>query len=40
MAITPSDQTSKRKRALLEVHASQLVPWEGVYVEPEVIEEE
>ena len=34
VAITPVDGVSKRKREMLEVHASQLAPYLGEYVEP------
>lgn len=37
MAISPDGDMSKRKRSLLEVHASQLAPYFGKYREPELL---
>jgi hypothetical protein len=37
VAITPIGGAHKRKRAMLEVHASQLAPYTGTYTEPEVV---
>ena len=34
VAITPVDGINKRKGEMLEVHASQLAPYLGEYVEP------
>ena len=40
VAITPEGGFSKRQRSMLEVHASQLTPYLGVYREPDVIVDE
>ena len=34
VAITPVDGVNKQKKEMLEVHASQLAPYLGEYVEP------
>jgi hypothetical protein len=37
VAISPVGSHNKRRRAMLEVHASQLVPYTGEYQEPDVL---